>query len=304
MISILPLAASDRDLIRGLADASERATGHEALNEATWVDITHPGPDSAGFLATGEGRLLGYAHVARADNTDGTVAGEFSVGLVVDPSTDPDTIVAPLLDAVAAHATRIGGTTLVLWRFAPTAAEDARLRAAGFTPVRELYQMRVPLPLAEVAHWPEGISLRMFEPGRDDEAWLGVNNRAFRSHAEQGGWTVETLQRRMAEEWFDPSLFLLAVDHDGILGFNWCKLHEATATEPVLGEIFVIGVDDRARGRRVGRPLAVTGLDLMAKRDAPVGMLYCASDNQPALRLYRSLGFGVHRVDRAYERQL
>ena len=88
----------------------------------------------------------------------------------------------------------------------------------GFVPSRVLYEMRVPLPLAEQPRWPEGVSVRTFEPGRDEDAWLTVNNRAFANHPDQGGWIAETLQRRMAEPWFDPTLFLLAEDADGLVG--------------------------------------------------------------------------------------
>ena len=76
--------------------------------------------------------------------------------------------------------------------------------------------------------WPDGHRrCATFEPGRDEAAWLAVNNRAFENHPEQGGWIEATLARRMAEPWFDPSLFLLAFDDDGLAGFNWCKLHDA-----------------------------------------------------------------------------
>ena len=52
-----------------------------------------------------------------------------------------------------------------------------------------------------------------------------MNNRAFAGHPDQGGWHEATLRARMAEPWFDPSLFLLAFDAEGLAGFNWLKLH-------------------------------------------------------------------------------
>jgi len=128
-----------------------------------------------------------------------------------------------------------------------------------------------------------------------------VNNRAFAGHDEQGGWTEATLKRRTTEAWFDPTLFLLAVDDAGLLGFNWLKVHEAHDHEPRIGEIYVIGVDPRGQGRGLGRALAVEGLQAVHERGIDVGMLFVAADNEPALALYRALGFTVHRVDRAYE---
>jgi mycothiol synthase len=293
-------APAARERIVALDRASREATGHEALNEAVWIDLDAPQPASAGFFATdGSGAITGYLHVARSDNA---ADDQWMLGLAIDPAVaDPAPTLTALLRHAVAHVAARGGGTLVLWRMAPTDAEDATLRAASFAMARELFQMRVALPIAEDPVWPDGVALRDFVPGEDDAAWIAVNNRAVAGHAEQGGWTETTLQRRLAEPWFDPALFLLAVDADGILGFNWCKVHEPAGDDPALGEIFVIGVDDRGRGRKVGRPLALAGLDRMARRGITTGMLYCAADNEPALRLYRSLGFDVHRVDRAYE---
>ena len=70
------------------------------------------------------------------------------------------------------------------------------------------------------------------------------------------------------------------------------------------GQIFVIGVDPRMQGTGLGRALALAGLDLVHQRGIDTGMLFCAADNAPALKLYRSLGFTVHRLDRAYERDV
>jgi mycothiol synthase len=158
----------------------------------------------------------------------------------------------------------------------------------------------VPLPVSadQRAALPPGVELRPFRPGRDDSAWVEVNNRAFAGHAEQGNWTRDTLGRRLAEPWFDPTLLLVAEDAHGVAGFNWMRL------EGDDGEIYVIGVDPRMQGSGLGRALAVAGLDAVHARGARTGSLFCAADNRPALALYRSLGFAVTRTDRAYEREV
>jgi mycothiol synthase len=305
-VEILP-AVGARAVIEALDRAVRADSGHEALGEAVWIDLEQPGTDSAGFFAAVEGMTAGYVHVARADNLAGRGPSHWTLGVAVDPrhtSTSPTPgkeVLAALLRTAGAHVAAHGGGVLTCWRFAPDEQEDRAWRAAGFRADRELFQLRVALPLHQTAEWPAGINVRTFEPG-DEDAWLAVNNAAFAGHAEQGGWTPETLARRMAEDWFDPSLFVLAIDDGEIAGFNWCKLHPATGTDPVLGEIFVIGVDPHRGRRGIGRPLAIAGLDLLALRGAGTGMLFVAGDNGKALSLYRSLGFELHRVDRAYEK--
>jgi mycothiol synthase len=180
--------------------------------------------------------------------------------------------------------------------------DDAELARLGLLPDRSLYEMRVPLPIAERPRLPAGIEVRTFQPGRDEDAWLTVNNRAFQNHAEQGGWIRETLVRREQDAWFDPSLFFLGFDAEGLAGFNWLKIHDAHGRDPKLGEIFVIGVDPRTQGTGLGRALAIIGLDAVHARGIDTGSLFTAAENnEGVLHLYRALGFTVHRTDRAYE---
>jgi mycothiol synthase len=133
-----------------------------------------------------------------------------------------------------------------------------------------------------------------------------VNNRAFAGHPEQGAWTVEMLQRREAEAWFDPEGFLLAFDGDGLAGFCWTKVHPPHPPhEPVaLGEIYVIGADPRRHGKGLGRALTAGGLESLADRGIRQGMLYVDGANDAAVGLYGSLGFTTHRTDRAFGRDV
>jgi mycothiol synthase len=302
---IVTAGPSERDAIGALDRAVRDATGHPALGDAVWRDLVSPGPDSIGFLARDRDhdgdtdRVVAYLHVARSDTF---APRHWVLGLVGVPGERPDDGIAQLLAAAEQHIAAHGGGQSTLWVFDPTPADDELLAACNFTWERDLYQMRVPLPIEEVAKYPDDVVVRTFEPGRDEAAWLEVNNRAFANHPEQGGWIAETLARRMAEPWFDPSLFLLAFDRAGLAGSNWLKVHEAAGRDPRLGEIFVIGVDPSRHGRGFGRALAVEGLARLSARGITTGMLYVAAENTGALALYRSLGFTVHRTDRAYGR--
>lgn len=307
---LAPARATDRAAIDALLAAARAADGHMALGEAVMLDLDAPGPDSEGFVARDghgdpAGAPCGFAHVAPIDTG---VPGQWTVGLAVHPDCRHRSPAPALLDAVADHIADHGGGRCTLWLLGPTATDDAAVRAGGFSSTRELVQMRVTLPLDERPAWPPLTTVRTFEPGRDEEAWLAANNRAFAGHPEQGDWTFDTLRRRMAEPWFDPGLFLLAFDPEGLGGFDWLKLHHPCDDgddrgEP-CGEIYVIGVDPARRGSGLGRALAIAGLDLVAERGITTGMLHVARENDAAVALYRGLGFEEHRIDRAYERRV
>jgi mycothiol synthase len=191
--------------------------------------------------------------------------------------------------------------TVRLWLMQATDGDDADAARLGFTPERDLLQMRVPLPLPpQVVASARPVVTRPFEPGRDDEAWLDINNRAFAGHPEQGGWTLEDLHERTTADWFDPEAFLMVDSEDGtgLLGSCWNKVHHES--RPVMGEIYIISVDPARHGAGWGRALTVAGLQWIAARGITVGMLYTTASNTPAVALYTALGFTVDHVDRSY----
>lgn len=292
-------APGDLRAVQRLADAVESASGVPPFGETTWLGLSDGGTrhDLGVAVEMPDGRLTGYAHAA-----------EFRPGAwsLEAATTDSTSELALLLAESVVVITAHGGGDVTLWVHGPTEADDAAARSAGFTPARDLLELRVPLPLAIAPVWPDGVTVRTFLPGVDDDAWLRVNNRAFAGHPEQGGWDHDTLARRMAEPWFDPDGFLLACSGDELAGFCWTKVHQpAPPREPLArGEIYVIGVDPDHQGTGLGRALVVGGLESLAARAITVGMLFVDADNTAAVGLYRALGFTTHRVDRAYVRTL
>jgi mycothiol synthase len=290
---------SDADVarVRALADDVEAATGIVPLGDDAWTGMhALAGRDRGMFDEPGDA----YAHLARHHED------EWSIELVARPGADVDldALLADALDVIAAD----GGGHVTYWVHGTEAdpAADKRATGAGFVAERDLLQMRVPLPLATAARWPDGTTVRTFRIGEDEAAWVPVNNRAFAGHPEQGAWTVEMLRAREQEDWFDPEGFVLAFDDDGLAGFCWTKVHPAQPPrEPdALGEIYVIGADPSRHGRGLGRALTTAGLESLAGKGIAIGMLYVDADNEAAVGLYRALGFVTHRTDRAYGRDV
>jgi mycothiol synthase len=292
-----PITADDVALLRRLADDAEAADGHPALAEGVWRDLAHPTDASALVVARVDGRPAGALHVAPAENEPAQRTG----AVVLAPDHRTMDVLTGLLDRAARSDVCGDADRLVVWMLGADDTTDAVLWQVGATRARELFQMRVALPIAEDPVWPEGVRVRTFEAGRDEEAWLRVNNRSFAADPDQHGWTIDTIRGREREAWFDPAGFLLAVTETGdIAGFCWTKLHPAEAES--IGEIYVIGVDPDHQGTGLGRALVVAGLASLHDRGTPVGMLFVDAANAPAVGLYRALGFDVARSDRAYAR--
>jgi mycothiol synthase len=199
-------------------------------------------------------------------------------------------LLAAALEEIAAR----GGGVARHWIRAGDPTTRGASEALGLTVERELHQLRRPLPVDE----PWELAVRPFVVGQDEAAWLAVNNRAFAWHPEQGGWTMDDLQSRMAEPWFDPAGFLLHEDGDQLVGFCWTKAHRDA--EPPLGEIYVIAVDPALGRRGLGRLLTLAGLAHLHGAGLGVAMLYVDGANVAALRLYEKLGFTVHHTDTSY----
>lgn len=286
--------------VTALVAAATEADGTAPLSEHVLLHLRAGGDaDAAHLLARSGGTLVGYAHLDVTDPIAGG-AGE----LVVDPAHRRHGLGAAMVRAVIEHA---GGVRLRLWAHGDHPGAVALAEGLGFTRARSLWQMRrsllAPLPAPRL---PDGVTLRPFRVGADEQAFLRVNNAAFDWHPEQGGWDVEQVKLREAEPWFDAAGFLLAVDaQDRLLGFHWTKVHGGGAgghSHEPIGEVYVLGVDPSARGMHLGTALTLAGLAHLRGRGLSQVMLYVEADNEAAINVYTALGFIRWDTDVAYVR--
>ncbi|MEV5693116.1 mycothiol synthase [Micromonospora globbae] len=272
--------------VLALAAAAGDTDGADPLDEHVLLRLRDPDAPAVHLTARAEdGTLTGYAHL---DTTD--PAGGIGVELVVHPAYRRRGTGRALARGVLAAA----GGPLRAWAHGDHPSAAALAVDLGFARARVLWQLRRSLaaPVDE-PRLPEGVALRAFRPGVDDADWLALNARAFASHPEQGRWTADDLRVRLAEPWFDPAGFLLAVDESTgqLLGFHWTKVHERPGSAR-MGEVYVLGVDPSAHRGGLGRALTAAGLAyLRDRRGLDRVMLYVDESNAPAVALYERTGF-------------
>lgn len=257
-----------RVAVRALANRIAEQDGapplsDDALTHLSSAEVRHA-------VAHDAGKVVGYGQ--RRDGSAEIAAEPEAAGALVDALRRPG---------------------LLIWAHGRRSRLTPVLREQRFTAVRELHQLRRALDeLPPDPPLPDGVTVRNFQPGRDEQAWLEVNAAAFATHAEQGRRTLAELKALMAEPWFAPSGFLLADRNGELLGFHWTKVHSAE-----LGEVYVLGISPKAQGLGLGNALLVRGLRHLAERGCTEVLLYVDGDNITARRLYGRAGFGEHDLD-------
>ena len=275
------LAPQEVAAVLRVVEEATRADGVPPLNEAALLHLRRGHEGIEHLIAEADGRLVGYAQ-----RQDGTVTGE----LVVSPVHRGQGIGTALLDAMIAR-----GPVQVL-AVGNRLAAQALARSHGMQPRRTLLIMERsledPVPEARV---PDGVIIRTFRLGADEDDWIAVNARAFSDHPEQGRLTRRDLDDRLAESWFDPAGFFVAIAAGRMVGFHWTKQHQDQ-----LGEVYVLGVDPLAGGQGLGKALLTIGLQHLKRRGNTRVRLYVEAEHGAAIALYSAYGFRVASRDVMY----
>jgi mycothiol synthase len=273
------------DAVLALAEAADRADGTYPLSEPFVLRLKlhlKRNHRVVHFIARDSTEVLGYAQIFGDE-----------AAVVVHPAHRNRRLGTALVD-------RLPSGGLRSWAHGDHPAAAALALTSGFERYRVLWQMRrtldadLPEPVL-----PAGVTLRAFEVGLDERAFLEVNNRAFADHPDQGGWTTDEVAQREDEPWFDPAGFLLAERDGRLVGFHWTKVHD---TDPPAGEVYVLGIDPDAQAAGLGRALTLAGLRHLRDRGLRRALLYVDESNPPAVALYTKLGFAPVVTNVAYRR--
>ena len=277
------------------------------LSEHVWLHLRGGGDPSGHHVLVFHGEsLVGYAHL---DTTD-LVLGP-SAEMAVLPTHRREGVGHRIIEELIAIS---ADGRLRLWAHGESAQAAQLAHAMGFSRSRTLWQMRrslfAELPACEL---PAGITVSTFIPGRDEEAWLDLNRRAFAHLPDQSNWQMEDLERRMQEEWFDAAGFLMAYRDDTLVGFHWTKVHGGKHQHTdssgghhdhdAIGEVYVIAVDPTEQGTGLGRALTIAGLGHLRDLGLSQAMLYVDASNTRAVAVYENLGFSRWDTDVLFMRQ-
>jgi mycothiol synthase len=241
------------------------------------------------ILLDESGSIVGYGQAAWHGANE--AGGHWAIEVAADGGHREVADVLSLIDSVRLD---LEGASATIWARSGYAGVAAR--AGGWQEQRLLLEMRRSLPIENLTTDLGDARITTFRVGVDEGAWLKVNNAVFAGHPENGDMTRLDLERRMAQQWFDPAGFLLAWIDQQLVGSCWTKLHENG-----VGEIYIIGVAPGWEGRGLGKGLVAVGLDhLGTVRHARQGMLFVEASNRRATQLYEQLGFQVKDRVSAY----
>lgn len=182
--------------------------------------------------------------------------------------------------------------------------QGARLliEAAGFVSIRHTWVMRIEMaeepPQPE---WPEGVSLRPFDPEGDARAVFEAADEAFQDHwGHLPGKFEDWYRYRIANrDDFDPSLWFIAWDGEQVAGVSLCGYYLAN------GIVDTLGVRRPWRKLGLGMALLRHSFGEFYRREVSIVDLGVDSQNLTgATRLYERAGMHILMSYDLYEKEL
>lgn len=185
------------------------------------------------------------------------------------------------------------------WINGKNASACALLEREGYQPVR--YFLRMERDLDDVAppEWPEGVTARAFERGKDERRFYEASEEAMADHWGHVPVDFDDWTKRRMGEMFDPALWFVAEEGHEPAGVMLGSLSEG------IGWVDLLAV--RQRWRRRGLGMALLRQAMVTFRDRGVGRMALGVDAASptgATRLYERAGMHVAQQHATYGKVL
>lgn len=167
----------------------------------------------------------------------------------------------------------------------------------GFEPVRHFWRMVIDLnePVPE-PQWPQGVSVRTFEPGDEEEVHALVQEAFSDNYRHVRTGFADWREVMMARESFDPALWFLAVSEGRITGAALCPDYAGQ------GWVRQLAVAREWRRRGVGAALLRHAFREFARMGKPhAGLVVDSYNRSGAQEFYIAVGMRVEREHQEYE---
>ncbi len=185
-----------------------------------------------------------------------------------------------------------------------TIAQKASARL-GFRLIHREHELRLALNETTVRETPALFPIRHLQPGEEDKL-THIQNRSF-----TGSWgynpnTEEEIRYATSTGAYIPEEILLACDGDRPVAYccTGVEYQEEDGADKEIGRISMIGVDPDYQKLGMGRAVLLAGLSYLKNKGVRIAQLTVDDDNEPAITLYRSVGFRKYDTSLWYEKVL
>ncbi len=169
------------------------------------------------------------------------------------------------------------------------------LARRGFEQERYFWGMRLSADQSvEPPALPPSITVRSYQPGKDEEIACEAFNGAFAEHYGFEPTTVEQIQGWNERPGFKPEGLLLAFSGDEVAGVCVAWIGTVPVEGDMVGDISDLGVIPTYRRQGLGRALLIMGVNYL-RQFVPIVELGVEGKNDNALALYQSVGFKQQR---------
>ncbi len=269
-----------------------------AAEMRSWFDV--PSVEMLVALLPG-GEIAGYADMtAQAEQT------RFWIDLRVPPGSNYAAIGDALVGEMETRARQVAapGGVVKMFVFSTDALGLSLVQTRGYEVFRHSFQMRIdfdgelPDPV-----WPDGVTVRTYVPGADDEAVYAAQQESFEDGFDFVRQPYDEWRQWAFREPFDPSLWLLAVDGAEIAGVCLCRPEGGGEGE--LGWVESLGVRRQWRRRGVALALLLHAFaELRARGKVGAGLGVDGLNPTGAVQLYERAGMHVARRSDHYQKSL